>query len=74
MPNPTLQDALALYSLTNDPLLLDSIRVLANPKLTDSDNMAAANVLACKQAYLTLYGNSDYHPLDGKLSRTDDSG
>ena len=74
MPPDLIQDALALYGLTEDPLLLDSVRILSlRNQHEELTTMATNNILACKQAYLTLYGGSDKHPLHGKLAITDDT-
>ena len=69
-----IQDALALYGLTEDPLLLDSVRILSLQNQSEELTlMAANNIVACKQAYLTLYGGSDKHPLHGKLTCNHDA-
>jgi len=70
-----LQNALALYGLTEDPLLMDSIRVLTSRDQPHELTVAATeNIRACTRAYLILYGNSDKHPLHGKLTHTDHDG
>jgi hypothetical protein len=69
-----IHDALLLHTLTGDPLLMDSIRVLAIPKDDEITAMATANILACKQAYLTLYGGSGISPLDGTLTPDNEPG
>jgi len=56
-----LQAALALHEKTNDPLLLDAVRVLTsknqNPRLVE---MATACIQACREAHFVLYGT--YEP------------
>lgn len=55
-----LKTALFLYEQTNDPLTLDAVRALSTPS-TPAPVLASvvAYVEAQREAYLTLYGNSD---------------
>ena len=69
-----IHDALLLHTLTGDPLLMDSIRVLAIPKEDEVTGFATANIVAGKQAFLTLYANSVISPLDGTLTPDNEPG
>ena len=60
-----IRQALQLHELTHDPLLMDSIRVLALPQRDAITSMATANVEACLSAHKTLFGNSGMIPRDG---------
>ena len=61
--NPSLlKAALALYERTHDPLLLDSVRVLASRNQPEAlIRMATSNVEACLEAYNVLYGSDGIH-------------
>lgn len=59
----TLQKALDLYRLTNDPLALDAIRALETPTTPKCVKNTVENYLQTQyDAALTLYGNSGKHP------------
>jgi hypothetical protein len=53
---------------------MDSIRVLAIPKEDEVTGFATANIVAGKQAFLTLYANSVISPLDGTLTPDNEPG